>query len=239
MKVSFIILLFCLTANGVVLSQDSERDIRTYYHNQGEWYAHGGIGFLNSGNFNFNLFETSSVGNPSPSLNLSLDYGLTKEIGLGLFLNYYRVEAEEDISVQIADFQDAFSDLLDDPLCFSECVLGIPIGGNCDCNVSGNVKTRVNVFTIGGKLSYHIYRFEKIDTYGSTYLGYSFNRRKTITESALEGLLDEIESDNDVPNIIYFASAGMRYYITPQWAIYGEFGYGNVHLMQLGLTYRI
>ncbi len=232
---SFLFLCFvCLSANG----QNSDRTIESFYHQAGDKSVNLGVGFLNSSSFNFNILQTPATGNPSPSLNLSFDYGLTKEIGIGFFANYYRVEAQQDVAVQIADYADQFQDILDDPLCFSECVLGIPLGGNCDCEVNGKVIERVNVLTVGGKLAYHIYKFEKLDTYGSTYLGYSFNRRKTITESAIDGLFEETESTNEVPSIVYFASAGMRYYITPRWALYGEFGYGNVHLVQAGVTYR-
>jgi len=43
----------------------------------------------------------------------------------------------------------------------------------------------------------------------------------------------------EVPKIVYYASAGVRYYLTPNWGIYGEFGYSNVHLLHLGTTYRL
>ncbi len=238
-------LSFCLSAKGQQSVNEepvlnNKREISSYYHNQGDVNTHLGFSFLKASSFNFSVLEATGSGNPSPAINLSMDYGLTKEIGLGLFASFYRVEGQTEINFD--NNPELFEDLFDDPLCYIACLTGIGTS-NCDCEAitgaSETVTTRVNVFTIGGKLSYHVLKFEKLDTYGNTYLGYSFNRRKTITESAIDQLLDQANSDNDVPSIVYFASAGMRYFITPQWALYGEFGYGNVHLMQLGLTYRL
>lgn len=51
-------------------------------------------------------------------------------------------------------------------------------------------------------------------------------------------MLDEVSINTEVPKIIYFGVVGARYYVTPEIAVYGEFGYSNVHLLQLGASYR-
>lgn len=205
------------------------------YHSKGDQNINIGIGLLNSTEFAFNLIGGGSgAGSPSPSLNLSYEYGLTQTISIGAFFNYYRVDAQYDYTL------DDINGIIDDPLCALACNSPIPIPGTEDCICGGgSVTERNNVFTFGGKLSYHIYKIEKLDTYASTYLGYSFNRRKTISESAVSSILNEIDSEISVPTVVYFASAGIRYFVTPQIALYGEFGYGNTHLLQLGATYRL
>lgn len=205
------------------------------YHSKGDQNINIGIGLLNSTEFAFNLIGGGSgAGSPSPSLNLSYEYGLTQAISIGAFFNYYRVDAQYDYTL------DDINAIIDDPLCALACNSPIPIPGTEDCICDGgSITDRNNVFTFGGKLSYHIYKIEKLDTYASTYLGYSVNRRKTISESAVSSILNEIDSEVTVPTIVYFASAGVRYFITPQIGLYGEFGYGNSHLLQLGATYRL
>jgi len=88
------------------------------------------------------------------------------------------------------------------------------------------------------KLRYHKPIIENLDTYASTYLRYSFNRRKTITETALQEAVDEVGLITEIPSIVYFGSVGARYFITSNIGIWGEYGIGNVHLLNVGLTYR-
>lgn len=204
------------------------------YHSKGDQNINIGVGLINPTDFAFNLIGGGSgTGSPSPSFNLSYDYGLTQAISIGAFFNYYRVDAQNDYTL------DDLTDIVNDPLCALKCNSPFPVPGLEDCICEGgSIKERNNVFTFGGKLSYHIYKLEKLDTYVSTYLGYSINRRKTITESAIGSLLNEFDSEVSIPTIVYYVSAGARYFIIPNIAVFGEFGYGNTHLLQLGLTYR-
>ncbi len=205
------------------------------YHTKGDQNLNIGIGLINPTEFSYNLIGGGSgAGSPSPALNLSYEYGLTQSISIGAFFNYYRVDAQIDYTL------DDINAILDNPLCALHCNSPFPIPGAEDCICDGgSITERNNVFTFGGKLAFHIYKLDKLDTYASTYLGYSFNRRKTITESAVSSILNEIDSEVTVPTIVYFASAGARYFMTPNLAVYGEFGYGNSHLLQLGITYRL
>ena len=205
------------------------------YHSKGDQNLNIGIGLINPSDFAFNLIGGGSgAGSPSPVLNLSYEYGLAQTISIGAFASYYRVDVQNDYTL------DDLNAIINDPLCALACNSPIPIPGTEDCVCEGgSITERNNVFTIGGKLSYHIYKIEKLDTYASTYLGYSFNRRKTISESAIGAILDEFDSSVTVPTFVYYASAGIRYFITPQLGMYGEFGYGNSHLLQLGVTYRL
>ncbi len=204
------------------------------YHSAGDQNINIGIGLINPSDFAFNLVGGGSgSGNPSPSINLSYEYGLTQAISIGAFFNYYRVDAQNDYTI------DDINDIINDPICALQCNTPFPIPGGEDCICEGGSFTeRNNVYTLGGKLSYHLYKLEKLDTYASTYFGYSFNRRKTISENAINSLLNGFESEVNIPSIVYYISAGARYFITPQIGLFGEFGYGNTHLLQLGTTYR-
>jgi len=93
---------------------------------------------------------------------------------------------------------------------------------------------RVNVVTLGGFLTYHIYRLEKLDTYAIFRGGYNF---VSIIEDGVKNI-DFIGAQ--VPQLEYFAGAGVRYYFTPNFAIYGEAGnsiLSPLHIV-LGATAR-
>ena len=205
-----------------------------HYHTKGDHVINVGVGLINPSDYAFNLIGGGSgSGEPSPSFNMNYEYGLTQEISIGPFFNYYRVDTQNDYTL------DDINEIIDDPLCALACNSFINLPGSEDCICSGTIKERSNVFTFGGKLSFHKIIIEGLDTYASTHLGYSFNRRKTITESAISSILNELDSEVNVPRVVYYASVGIRYYIKPQLGIYGEFGYGNTHLLQLGASYRL
>jgi len=231
--------LFFLFIPVLVVAQsensDAERLESTYYHQKGAHLLNLSTGIItNPSKFSFDLFTGGSgSGEPSPAINLSYEYGLTPEIGIGALVGYYRVDAQQEFDIQ----ELLGSDLLDDPVCLAECLLPISIGGSCDCG-SQTVEERINVVTVAGKLMYHFVRLPKLDTYTNITLGYSFNRRKTITEQALDELLDQVKPNTNVPTFVYYVSAGARYYFSPKLAGFGELGYSNVHLLQLGLSYR-
>ncbi len=213
---------------------DLDRTIESYYHQKGQQsLSLGGAIASNPTQFNFSLINGGTgSGNPSPAIELNYEYGITRQFGIGAFVSYYRVDAQQDLSLD-----DIFgSDLLDDPVCLAECLLGLPIGG-CDCQ-TGSIKERTNVFTLAGKLTYHFQMLDKLDTYTAFTAGYSFNRRKTITEDVAQGILNEIGLETEVPTIIYYAAGGAKYYFKENWAAYGEVGFSNVHLIRLGITKR-
>ena len=141
---------------------------------------------------------------------MSYEYGLSSKIGVGALVSYYRVDAQQELNIQDL----LGSDLLDDPLCLVECLLPISIGSSCDCGTQ-KVEERVNVFNLAGKFSYHIIRLPKLDTYTNVTLGYSFNRRKTITEELLGEFLEQVRPNTNIPTFIYYVSVGARYFFNP------------------------
>jgi len=202
-----------------------------YYHISNKHHINLSIGTLNTTNFAFNLFGGTGAGSPSPSANLEYMYGLSDLIGIGVHFNFYQVDAQQAINLaRISE------DLFEDPLCFLACQTGIGLGGNCNC--SATATERIEVFTMAVKGALHIKRIKHLDTYTSFIAGYSFNRRQTITEELLGALLDEIELNVSIPKFIYHGSIGVRYYVSPNIAFYGEYGAGNVHTLRLGGTYR-
>lgn len=230
-----VLMLFPVLAFAQSETENTLRSESSYYHQKGGHLLSLGSGIItNPTTFSFDLFTGGSgSGKPSPSINLSYEYGLSSQIGIGALVNYYRVDAQQEL-----DIQDLLgSDLLDDPLCLAECLLPISLGSSCDCGTQ-KVEERINVFTLAGKLSYHIIKLQKLDTYTNVTLGYSFNRRKTISEEVLGELLEQIKPDTNVPTFVYYVSVGARYFFNPKLAAFGEFGYSNVHLAQIGLSYR-
>jgi len=236
MKKFFLFLFIVVGLSSLCISQTEElpRPIGTYYVLQGDQALNISVGLLNMNDFTFSLFQANGKGNPSPSFNLSYEYGLLKNIRIAGFTSFYRVESSNSYSINSLVDQISSIDIND----FGSAVNQIQCILNPEsCKTS--VKERVSVFTIGGKLSLHKPFVEGIDTYASTYLGYSFNRRKTVTEQALDVAVEQLGLNTDIPTIVYYASAGARYFITPKIGIFGEYGLGNVHLLKLGATYKL
>lgn len=235
-----ITILTLLLCSQWAISQETntkqQRDPITYQHNKGDKILNVGVGLINPTEYAYSVIGGSSgAGSPSPSINAAFDYGITQHLSIGAFANYYRVSASS--TLDLSSIEDIVDQINDDPFCATQCLLGITITSNCIC--STEIEERVNVLSLGGKLTLRRPLTPEIDTYASTYLGYSFNKRQTITESALDGILDLSGSSVDVPSFIYFGVIGARYFITPSIAVYGEFGYSNVHLLQLGASYRL
>jgi len=228
----FVFLLFS-NSQAQLLANESDRDAKEFYFLKGDKAINLSVGLLNASDFSFSLFQASGSGDPSPSIELAYEYGLIDQLSIAGFASYYRVEAGTSASFKtLADQINAIdlSDLESLVNSFS-CLLN-----PAEC--SSTIEERVNVFTIGGKLRYHQPLFKNLDTYASTYVGYSFNRRKTITETALQGAIDELGLETEIPSIVYYGSIGARYFITSNVGIWGEYGIGNVHLLNMGLTYR-
>lgn len=189
------------------------------------------VGFINPESFTFDILGFAGGGNPTPSINLHYEYSITNDIALGAYTSFYRVNANAANSIQDVANTIGGGDL---DMILSD--LGCLILGSCG---DATVTERINVFTIGGKLSYHRNIFTDFDTYVSTYVGYAANRRKTITENILDLISEEVGLGINVPRVVYFTSIGARYFIKEHIGIYGEVGYGNSHILNIGVSYRI
>jgi len=212
-----------------------------HYNNRNTHYVNLSMGFFNPVDFAFSLANVNSVsGSPSPSLNLDYNYSINSNISVGVFTNFYRVNAQYtpklkelekilDESLVCTDEIDGIGDILDAVSCISDQV-----------NEEITIEERLNVFALGGKASVHKRLIPKLDTYAATYLGFSFNNRESIVESVLEEYTADLleRSSVEVPKFMYYINAGARYYLSSNLGIYGEFGYGNIHLAKLGFTYR-
>lgn len=223
------------------LSSPADTVYNEHQNNRNTHYLNLSLGFFNPVDFAFSLANVNSVsGSPSPSINLDYNYGISSAVSVGAFANYYRVNAQYtpslseietilDKSLECTDGIGGIDDIFDAINCISNGV-----------NEEITIEERLNVFTLGGKISYHKRFMPKLDTYAATYLGFSFNNRESIVESALEEYAADLlqQSSVEVPKFVYFINGGVRYYITPNIGIYGEAGYGNVHLAKLGCTYR-
>ena len=228
---SFIIIIVVALSHTVYGQEVDTMADSNYYHLAKHHHLNLSIGTLNTTNFSFSLFGGTGAGDPSPSINLEYMYGLSKDFGIGAHFNFYQVDAQQVINLgQISE------DIFEDPLCFIACQTGIGLGASCDCDAVA--RERIEFYTIALKGAYHIKRIRKLDTYTSFIAGYSFNRRNSITEELLGALLDEVDLGVSIPKFVYHGSIGVRYYLYPTIALYGEYGAGNVHTLRLGGTYR-
>jgi len=240
MKSIFTLLVGLLIFSFSALAQEStaestviDRDIATYYHQKGTHIFNLGVGFPNLAGQAVSVIENltgaESEGGASPQFSLKYEYGLTEQIGVGIHTGFYTAKTP-----QLSE--ETLTDII--PIDIACCIQD-PGGACCfEQETTETVDpgyTRINAFSLGGRFAYHFMRFEKLDTYTNLVLGYSFIREKTIGGERSE--FNDIVKK--VPTFVYFVSGGVRYYFMPNFAAYGELGYGSVTLLNLGLTYRM
>jgi len=217
-----------LLAIAICISNNLFAQTRLY---KGDRLLSAYAGFINPEPFTFSIFSFSGVGNPSPSANINFQYAVSNKFTIGPFASFYRVDANYTNSI------DQFEVLLQSQN-FNDLI------GGLDCLILGNcedltVTERVSVFTFGGKVGYTRNIVDGLETYLSMHLGYSLNRRKTITEGVLNSVSDELGLGVQIPSFVYFTSAGGRLFVSDRIALFGEFGYGNSHLLTIGLITKM
>jgi len=114
--------------------------------------------------------------------------------------------------------------------------LGCIVLGSCDPAL---VSEKISVFTIGAKATITRNIVKEIETYLSMHLGYSISRREAVVDAILETEIDQLDLGVEVPSVIYYTSVGLRKFISHKYALFGEFGYGNSHLLTVGVTMRM
>ncbi len=236
-RILILLVLFTTTYVSSLSGQESKGEAHRHHVEKGDHLINLGVSLLpNPGDFALDLLTGGSAsGDPTPGINLHYEYSVANNISLGGMLGYYRVNAQQDLSLE------DISDLLEDPECAIQCLLPFSIGSTCDCD-EPTIREKVNVFTIAGRLVYHrqLAIIPELDFYTSITAGYSFNRRNTVVEQLGNIALDELTTTGvNIPTFVYYVSVGGRYFLSEKFAIFGEGGYSNVHLVQLGLTYRL
>ena len=141
----------------------------------------------------------------TPQFTLRYEYAINNQIGIGAYGGFYTGETE---NISLPSIQ--LDSILSDP--------GSILGGLTGNNNNLTSTYRVNVVTVGGFLTYHFFKLEKLDTY--TIIRGGYNNVSIIEDGARNN--DFIGAQ--VPQLEYFAGAGARYYFTPNFAVYGEVG---------------
>lgn len=213
----------------IITGQSSENE--SIIPTKGDFILSTSIGLINPQDFAFNIFGFDGGGHPSPALNIEGDYYVNNAISIGPFATYYRVDAQYEDNLNNI-LESIGSGNADDIINNLACL----IFGNCPKEV---VTERTDVLVLGGRLAYHRQIIAGIDMYASSSLGYGFNKRKTITTEVLDLFSNELGLGVQVPSFVYYTSLGIRYFINEKWGIYGELGYGNSHLIKLGINFRI
>lgn len=210
---------------GVALSlglfaQEEQQDF--YYHQAKSSTVSLGIGIPSTTQIAVefvNLIDQDAKA--SPQFTLRYEYAINDQIGIGAYGGFY---TGETANISLPSIQ--LDSIINDP--------GSALGGLFGNNNGLTSTYRVNVWTVGGFLTYHFFKFEKLDTY--TIVRGGINTISIIENGAKNN--DFIGAQ--VPQLEYFAGAGARYYFTPNLAIYGEIGnsiLSPVHVV-LGATAR-
>lgn len=235
----FGLLFLLILLNVSLVGQDSKNQMEEadYYPIPKSHSFHLGVGFPNKVGLTFSGLDIADTflgtqqvegGYTTPQFTFRYEYTLDEEIGIGLHLGYWEAETPTL----------AFGSSLLQP---QEGVLGELVDGFCDlfpsqCELVEETlegSKKVTAFSIAGQISYHQRVLPKLDSYASAVGGFSIVREKNVGDSN-----DEFEL-LEVPTFVYYTSVGVRYYFSPQFALYGEIGYGNITNFNAGITFRI
>lgn len=225
---------FCLILPFTLFAQEKNANVSDYqYHQQGSHIFNIGVGFPNRINSGFTIANQLGIdlnGGASPVYTVKYEYGLTSEIGVGAHLGYFTAKTPRFESGTVTTIVDQLGGIVGD--------LGL-CGLLFECDTITESRDggfdRYTVFTPGVRVAYHQQVLENLDTYASAVLGYNVIRSRRNGSASL----DLTQFTNQIPTFAYFTSVGLRYYFSPKLAAYGEFGYGTLAVVNVGLTYRL
>ena len=211
-----IVLFCCITLH----AQESNTDY--YYHQAKSSTISIGVGLPSTTQIAVEFISLiDQDAKATPQFTLRYEYGINDNIGIGAYGGFYTGETS---NISLPDIQ--LDSILNDP----GSIFGSLFGNENELSST----YRVNVVTLGGFLTYHFFRLEKLDTY--TIIRGGFN----LVSIQENGIPNNDFIGAQVPMVEYFAGAGARYYFTPNFAVYGEVGnsiLSPVHVV-LGATAR-
>lgn len=228
---TFIALLLSFT---LFAQQETTGELEYKYHIQGTHNFSLGVGFPNLVNSGFTIADNlglyESDGGASPVFTIKHEYGLTPEIGVGVHLGFFTAQTPKRLTQQITQYTNQLGEIIPEELCQ---ILGALCTSETITEEGGY--DRYTVFTPGLRFAYHQRVMEQLDTYAHVVVGYNLISKKRDGSTGAD-LTDFL---NVIPPFAYFTGAGARYYFSPQFAVYGEVGYGALTLVNIGATYRL
>lgn len=233
--------LVFLVLSNVLFAQSSGEAYK--YHTEKTHSFNLGIGFpnvaksaLDLGGFGDEIFETVS-----PQFTFKYEYAATKDFGFGVGLGYYTAKSAEvspgaalviETGAEVASSVD-FTDLAGSIDDISDILSG---GVDLDAASSDEKSQyRLNAYTIAGRFAYHKQLIENFDTYTATTVGFAINKINKVKGPES----DSEDFDFSAPTFVYTVVGGGRYFFNENLAAYGEFGWGSITLLNLGVTYRL
>ncbi len=181
-------------------------------------------------NLNLNLDDLEDLGLPTDLDNLAISDLLgTLDEGSG--------ELGDILGDFLGEFVDV-TELLTDELCDI-----LPFGCGAVQDIQGVVGDAIEggldlqIFSISGRLAYHYPISSRFELYASTTAGINIIRQRKVAVDH-QGIEQRINNVLQIPSFVYYAKAGGRIKITDVFGVYGEFGYGNVTLANLGVSLK-
>lgn len=226
----FFIISFCLVISQFSFGQEDFSEFE-----KGKSLLSFGVGFPNTYHAGVDLgtsilggitgLDTNDDnGSSSPQLILNYEYGITENIGIGLYSAYFSADNE---------------------ILTTANLIGGLFGSEGGVNVG---ETNYSVVSIGGKLAVHEQLINKLDTYATTYVGYNIVNQDDINVSSdplfsvfgnaftVDDAVNLVNNEISYPTFSYEVNVGGRYYFSEKFAGYGEAGLGR-YLVNAGLTY--
>ena len=100
-----------------------------------------------------------------------------------------------------------------------------------------DVSYRYAGYQVLGQFYYHLTELPSFDSYTAASVGYRWDKVYNEGDVTIQSIEDNVRD----PEVLYFATAGIRYYINPTIGFYGEvhYGQGNNITLNGGATLRL
>jgi hypothetical protein len=240
---TLLLMVACLagaSAQDADKSAGNKRNSSSYYFNKGDQAINLGIGFPNKVTFALDIVAavtgTDISTSASPQLTARYEYGLTDQISIGLHTGYYTGKTGE-VNINLDEASPDLGSVIGNIGNLLECLL-TPNSPNCQTTIdelTQKANYRISAYSLGGRVCIHRKNFmgiENIDIYGATTFAYNFMTYKNTLNSKAK-----VKKVN-APTFSYAVVGGARYFFSEKWGAYGEFGYSNITLFNLGASYR-
>lgn len=160
-------------------------------------------------------YSTSGAG----PLFLKYEYGIADHIGIGLVLGYYSAGVQQTYN-------------------YTEQNYNSQTGAVTTSNFKDVSKMDIVNSSLGLRFNYHFGSKEKLDPYIGFAAGYSYTKvTLSFSSNNPDHTRGSVSAVSPIP--IYLGlTFGMRYYLSQNVGLYGEFGLDKWAVLQLGLAFK-
>ncbi len=244
---------FALTSqaqdNVVAILEELSDSLNKNSNFQGSHNFYLGAGFPNKvgvGIAGLDALGVVEKGKTSPQFTFLYEYGLKKDIGIGVQFGYFQAETPklaydlDDLGILESDLGAEVDQILGEDLgdLLGGLFGGLGGGGQTATGEKIDGFRRTKCYSIAGSFAYHYKLADWLEAYSAALVGYNHYVKEdngSLTDDLLEGLTTNVNA----PVVSYFAKLGFRALINDKIGFYGEAGYGNMTIVNVGLSVKL